>query len=703
VWYLSRTAGAPCPFARVGIRICDYGEHGKRGQEAAVDPRERRRERDRARRAAQCGEKRKRLTRSCADNANGDDGDDTSAGEQRPPKVKITLRLKPGPAPSTLSTHSAYISQALMSIDAVSEPGSSDNDSSADSSSGEDEEDESAVVSDPTASVDVLQSVFPAPFMSVDSTRIRLSGCRRSPSAPLSVASAPPDSDDEEYRCSITDRRRSISAALSTSDFDDTDDEEGLDWFNDHDASADEADDEATDYTGHSCASPMDARLPPMDAVARHLEQWEATDNRMCELASTPIELPTATSWTKSEECTWTHGPVTSPSSFWGSADNHLTSTLEEEPDDMFSLIESQSNIPLDLVTAQSPVEPCVQALAIHDHHKNSTWQSAGVCNSYELHAADLDGINKSTASGTLRISPPSIKSAMATAVPSPIRKTSPPPLDTFACPWRDSTPSLSSSVSSSVAASPFGSRGSASSLSSFSELSSPLASRPEMPKRFSQATIRTLRTEPQTPWEFGLLSPADVDADFQTFFPTDEIKLPKDHVHSRFPVDYRNPVEAHLDVKMGDLALEDLVNVSALGDFCALPTSEPPASLEAHEPLPVPVADSFELDLEAITPEFLATIAVSLEPCRTTTEDAARMVSPLPLQASDSDMDMDMEPSSPLTSDAAVPETPILRSRHSKAESKPRRSTRLASQRSPKRPSTPQTPRHRTRAQSSR
>ena len=34
VWYLSRAAGVPCPFARAGIRLCDYTENGKVGLSA---------------------------------------------------------------------------------------------------------------------------------------------------------------------------------------------------------------------------------------------------------------------------------------------------------------------------------------------------------------------------------------------------------------------------------------------------------------------------------------------------------------------------------------------------------------------------------------------------------------------------------------------------------------------------------------------
>lgn len=104
VWYLSKAAGAPCPFSRAGVRLCDYTENGKIG--VSVSPgKERKRERDRLRRAEQCGQKRKRLLRACADRELSSESSDE---EERPPKVKLTLRLKPsGPSSQSASPFSS--------------------------------------------------------------------------------------------------------------------------------------------------------------------------------------------------------------------------------------------------------------------------------------------------------------------------------------------------------------------------------------------------------------------------------------------------------------------------------------------------------------------------------------------------------------------------------------------------------------------
>ncbi|KAH7889748.1 hypothetical protein F5I97DRAFT_1924265 [Phlebopus sp. FC_14] len=115
VWYLSKAAGVSCPFARAGIRLCEYGKEGK---VAPGDPRPVSRRKAR-RDQAQCGEKRKRLRRGCRQNSEGSDGrqsdrvspspavdsgygevnadscDSSDSDGEPPPKVKLTLRLRP--------------------------------------------------------------------------------------------------------------------------------------------------------------------------------------------------------------------------------------------------------------------------------------------------------------------------------------------------------------------------------------------------------------------------------------------------------------------------------------------------------------------------------------------------------------------------------------------------------------------------------
>ncbi|EIN12501.1 hypothetical protein PUNSTDRAFT_130761 [Punctularia strigosozonata HHB-11173 SS5] len=227
VWYLSKAAGAPCPFSRAGIRLCDYGENGKVGYMPTTD--REKRERDRARRAANRGLKRKRLPRACADkSAASDSGSDA---EKPPPKVKLTLRLKPSliraslspstPSPSSVSpTASATRSREIVDLSKMSD---SDSDSDDSDDSGDVSEDDSGLhvsgcgvpsrarCSDGSTTftcVSVSASYFHAALhgivrWSVPILRITSFGgssClpfRRSASVTHSDASPPPDSDDE--------------------------------------------------------------------------------------------------------------------------------------------------------------------------------------------------------------------------------------------------------------------------------------------------------------------------------------------------------------------------------------------------------------------------------------------------------------------------------------------------------------------------
>ncbi|KAH7877599.1 uncharacterized protein C8R40DRAFT_905653 [Lentinula edodes] len=110
VWYLSRSTGAPCPFARAGIRLCDYVDLGasQTTLKKHIDPQ-------------QCGQKRKRRsTRECVlknsalleqsrestrslsplssivDSEVSEDSDVSPDIDEPPPvKVKLTLKLPP--------------------------------------------------------------------------------------------------------------------------------------------------------------------------------------------------------------------------------------------------------------------------------------------------------------------------------------------------------------------------------------------------------------------------------------------------------------------------------------------------------------------------------------------------------------------------------------------------------------------------------
>ncbi|VDB91447.1 unnamed protein product [Peniophora sp. CBMAI 1063] len=118
VWFLSKAAGAPCPFARAGIRLSEYTEDGKVGITAS-GPRDRKRERDRRRRAqtsAQlCGQKRKRLSRGCkADGAEaGAETEEEQDPDPRPPKVKLTLRLRPSLVHASSSSNSPSVTPSI--------------------------------------------------------------------------------------------------------------------------------------------------------------------------------------------------------------------------------------------------------------------------------------------------------------------------------------------------------------------------------------------------------------------------------------------------------------------------------------------------------------------------------------------------------------------------------------------------------------
>jgi hypothetical protein len=200
VWYLSKAAGVPCPFARAGIRLSNYGEDGKAG--TIVNPsKERKRARDRMRRAEQCGQKRKRPVRSCA--AKGFDSE--SSEDERPaPKVKLTLRLNP----SLVSRSSASPSTSGASSEVIdlSRHSSGSEDSDADSMSVDSDSSDS---SDSEDSVDEASWSLPAyPKSAASSLSHALSVDRPNnpallpvtPSVPLSAVSAspPPDSPDED-------------------------------------------------------------------------------------------------------------------------------------------------------------------------------------------------------------------------------------------------------------------------------------------------------------------------------------------------------------------------------------------------------------------------------------------------------------------------------------------------------------------------
>ncbi|KIK93163.1 hypothetical protein PAXRUDRAFT_829245 [Paxillus rubicundulus Ve08.2h10] len=229
VWYLSKAAGVCCPFARAGIRLCEYGKEGRMPQGACAEDSRPGPKKKKKREQAQCGEKRKRLRRGCRqdseesrgrssadretlspaiDSGYGEltaDSSDSDSDDERPPKVKLTLRLVPSTAPATTTQPRREV------IDLSSDTTSSSSD---DDDVGPDVGDDLETRPD---SVEASWSLPPYPRRSIAvpcytptcddcphqfqisaQSRAAKDDGRRSPSVPWS-ASPPPDSDHDDF------------------------------------------------------------------------------------------------------------------------------------------------------------------------------------------------------------------------------------------------------------------------------------------------------------------------------------------------------------------------------------------------------------------------------------------------------------------------------------------------------------------------
>jgi hypothetical protein len=249
VWYLSRATGAPCPFARAGISLCEYTEKGRMSSQSAM--KEKKRAKERQRQQGQSEQKFKRMTRRCA----GRSSDVESNEEEEPkplPRVKLTLRLPPTCLPSA-PVPSRYPSPAFsrsyseeiidlsrddlemgQSDDTSSDPGSDsfiDDPMSVDSSSSDDEDD---LTLDHARYQHSSQGPNPAlgSAHSYGSPSRHYSEMmdvsRRSPSTALSLASLPPESEEEDFypidlTMSQPDREPSAETDEWDADFDDSD------------------------------------------------------------------------------------------------------------------------------------------------------------------------------------------------------------------------------------------------------------------------------------------------------------------------------------------------------------------------------------------------------------------------------------------------------------------------------------------------
>lgn len=194
VWYLSRATGAPCPFSRANIRLCDYVIEDKPPLILSAQPATK----PRRSQPEICGQKRKRPVRSCNKGLD-EDGNASDASvlddPPPPPKVKLTLRLKPllprNPGGPSLS----ITSREVISLDSDDESSSSEND--LDRMSDIQDERQSCLPKYPKRAMSIPSSepvVYGAsPFLSSTDRMF----CHRSPPHISIIPSPPPDSEDE--------------------------------------------------------------------------------------------------------------------------------------------------------------------------------------------------------------------------------------------------------------------------------------------------------------------------------------------------------------------------------------------------------------------------------------------------------------------------------------------------------------------------
>ena len=189
VWYLSRATGAPCPFSRAGIRLCDYTDPD------AQDTTAEQLGSNKNRLVERCGEKRKRPLRGCVVRGSGSDN-------ERPPKVKLTLRLKPLAIKPSTDERTNSVGDDSDAYDSSSGEDSmsvdySDNDSPK-AQVDKDKEKPWSLPPYPRRSISIpcytpLQGYYP----SYPSPVPYRDPYRRSPSVAYSIATPPPDSEDE--------------------------------------------------------------------------------------------------------------------------------------------------------------------------------------------------------------------------------------------------------------------------------------------------------------------------------------------------------------------------------------------------------------------------------------------------------------------------------------------------------------------------
>ena len=202
IWYLSRAAGAPCPFARAGIRLCDHKYTGDGKFEEQ-----------------QCGHKRKRLLRPRTGDKDDSDSDGLpSDSERRPPKVKLLLRLKPRVSPPSTGATPDPSPRSALSISANDGPMSHP---ALDDEGGRTARPDEPIFPPyprPSISIPVytpsLEDIYPELFTPVTPMPLH----RRSSSITNSIASPPPDSDDDDYDPTNRSCRRQSGSNLRRPD-----------------------------------------------------------------------------------------------------------------------------------------------------------------------------------------------------------------------------------------------------------------------------------------------------------------------------------------------------------------------------------------------------------------------------------------------------------------------------------------------------
>ncbi|KAJ2917593.1 hypothetical protein MD484_g2779, partial [Candolleomyces efflorescens] len=226
VWYLSRATGAPCPFARAGIRLCDYTH-----LDEEIEDRDRKRRRP-AQDETLLGQKRKRPHRSCAARDSSDEDLSENEIDDRPQK-KLTLRIRLNCPSLKASRPPEEQSQLATDDDEDSDSSSDDMDLDAStpeqqrSCSPEQQEEEESWRLPPyprrSISIPSYTPSYEGPYPIYPDLH---NTYRRSPSLAHSIGSLPPDSEDEDdFHISMTRTHAFSEESTSESDMESEDGE----------------------------------------------------------------------------------------------------------------------------------------------------------------------------------------------------------------------------------------------------------------------------------------------------------------------------------------------------------------------------------------------------------------------------------------------------------------------------------------------